>query len=780
MNTRTLSPRIGVDLAVILFGLVLLCLIWGGLYYKVQDERQLEQANAVEATANYARAFAEHTVRTVKGMDQIALFLKYQAEKDGLNINIPQLVREELFADQPFVQLGVANEKGISVISSVVPFVSVNISDLEHFQVHRDFDSKKVFISKPMVGRTSGRSSIQLTRRINKPDGSFGGVVVVSVNPDYFAEFYKQVDLGKDSLIALVGTDGIVRVLKNNKEVFVGLDFRQSRIMNELAKGTAGNFSILSRVDGIARIYSYRTLAEYPLVVAVGVSEAEFFGKLNQRIVSYYWFCGIASVSCLLFILLLLRGLARRRQAEEALKSANENLEERVEQRTQEVTAANEELIAQNEEITSMNEEISSLNQSLADMNNVLEMRVAERTAELTGAHQELTAQYEELESTQDALRRDALLATRVQKALLKSPADSEHLKIAAWNNPFGYVGSDLYFLDWRYGGGLLRGFLIDAAGHGLSMALHTTALHVLLREVNETDLPLSEAMRWLNRRASEYIDAGTVIRAMAFEFDLEIRQLRWVCAGISEIRVVTQDLQGLIAKSGCFLGADPEESYATHAIGFDVGDAFYFMTQDLTDRLKDRGDFALEQYAESVNSLQLLSVDNMRQDDATAVCIHVISLPHSLVRQDGWPRILRFNGYGDYQRLRGEVTKILSEVTGLSHSLQEVAVNEALANAMECRDGVPRQHRARIRFNKIGHRLIVRVKTSRIGFAGNAILRRLRSHPEDMFSFGEDASMGRGIPMMLSMSDRMTYNSEGTEVLLMWDLFKLEEQDDG
>jgi len=47
----------------------------------------------------------------------------------------------------------------------------------------------------------------------------------------------------------------------------------------------------------------------------------------------------------------------------------------------------------------------------------------------------------------------------------------------------------------------------------------------------------------------------------------------------------------------------------------------------------------------------------------------------------------------------------------------------------------------------------------------------RLRSHPEEMFSFGEDASMGRGIPMMLSMSHEMTYNSEGTEVLLAWRL---------
>jgi hypothetical protein len=141
------------------------------------------------------------------------------------------------------------------------------------------------------------------------------------------------------------------------------------------------------------------------------------------------------------------------------------------------------------------------------------------------------------------------------------------------------------------------------------------------------------------------------------------------------------------------------------------------------------------------------------------------------MIRQDGWPRTLRFNGYGDCQRFKEEVRKILSELTGLPHSPHEVAVQEALANAMESRDGVSRQHKARLRVNKIGNLLIVRVKTSRIGFAGNAILKRLRAHPEDMFSFGEDAAMGRGIPMMLSISHKMMYNSEGTEVLLAWKL---------
>jgi len=368
-------------------------------------------------------------------------------------------------------------------------------------------------------------------------------------------------------------------------------------------------------------------------------------------------------------------------------------------------------------------------------------------------------------------IRRDAELATRVQNALLSVPEPSEYLEIATIYRPFSYVGGDLYFIDWRYGGNLLRGFLVDATGHGLGTALHTASLHVLLREVNELDLTLSETMRWLNRRAGQYFDEGTFAGTLAFELDLQTRQLRWTCAGIPKIWVSTKTEQGVRECPGMSLGINKEETFDRHTMVIDIGDTFYFMTDGLSDLMLRQTQLPLEKFSETVGLLKKLSEAENCRDDATAVCIHVRAMPQSIVREDGWPRIIRFSGYGDYQRFKGEVGSILAEVTGKLHSLQEVAVHEALANALECRDGQSRHQKARIKFNKVGIRLIVRVKTSRIGFAGNAILKRLRSHPEDMFSFGEDASMGRGIPMMLSMAHKMTYNSEGTEVLLAWRL---------
>ena len=42
-------------------------------------------------------------------------------------------------------------------------------------------------------------------------DGSFAGVLIVSLDPYYLARFYETVDLGPGGTVMLVGRDGVVR-----------------------------------------------------------------------------------------------------------------------------------------------------------------------------------------------------------------------------------------------------------------------------------------------------------------------------------------------------------------------------------------------------------------------------------------------------------------------------------------------------------------------------------------------------------------------------------------
>ena len=306
---------------VLLFGLGFLCFIWTGLYFIVQGERERAVVSAFKETANYARMFEEHAVRTITGLDQVALFLKYQVEKEGVRIDLPRMVSEGRFSGLPFVVLAVIDKNGALAASSREYFARVDNSDLEAFQVHKGMDTGKLFISKPVLDRVSGKWLIQMSRRINLPDGSFGGAVVVGVDPYYFAQFYTTIDLGEDSGIALVGRDGIVRVHQTGNEVRMGMDVHE-RANNIFSCGVAGNFSEKGIPDGIKRLFSYRKLAEYPLTVVVGASEAHLFKKMDRRAAAYYYagaaFCGLV----VLFIGVLLCSIVRRERLELELRQS--------------------------------------------------------------------------------------------------------------------------------------------------------------------------------------------------------------------------------------------------------------------------------------------------------------------------------------------------------------------------------------------------------------------------------------------------------------------------
>src|SRR5450631_1742964 len=91
------------------------------------------------------------------------------------------------------------------------PSKPIDLSDREHYRVHLESSQDQLFISKPVVGRASGKWSVQFTRRFSAHDGSFGGVIVVSLDPAHLSRAYGGLNLGDGSGLAVVGSDDIIR-----------------------------------------------------------------------------------------------------------------------------------------------------------------------------------------------------------------------------------------------------------------------------------------------------------------------------------------------------------------------------------------------------------------------------------------------------------------------------------------------------------------------------------------------------------------------------------------
>jgi len=314
-----------VSAVIVLFGILMLCFIWISLFYKVHSEEQMEINSAIQETGNLARAFEENTLRTIENADQTLLFLKYLYEKEGRTIDIPQHIGKEISGNKALVLVSLIDGKGELAFSSQVPFVPSNLSNREHFLVHKDFDSGQLFISKPVMGRSSGKWSIQMTRRVNQVDGSFGGVAVISLVPTYFTEFYKQVDLGKNSSMALIGRwDGIVRARQTEQESYVAQDLSNTIFMEKVSANSVGHYTVKSSIDGIERIISYRVLAKYPLVVTVGMDQDEALRNFHARVSDYYIWATMVTIVIVIFMMMLLIFTAQRRRSIRFLAALNE------------------------------------------------------------------------------------------------------------------------------------------------------------------------------------------------------------------------------------------------------------------------------------------------------------------------------------------------------------------------------------------------------------------------------------------------------------------------
>jgi hypothetical protein len=121
--------------------------------------------------------------------------------------------------------MAIVDAQGLIVASFQDKAYLKNISDREYFQFQHDADADTLFIGQPIQVRITGQTAIPLSRRINKPDGSFGGIVYVGLTSDYFLDYYRKLDLGPEQLLALDGLDGTARVVSyfSTKEQGTGL-----------------------------------------------------------------------------------------------------------------------------------------------------------------------------------------------------------------------------------------------------------------------------------------------------------------------------------------------------------------------------------------------------------------------------------------------------------------------------------------------------------------------------------------------------------------------------
>jgi diguanylate cyclase (GGDEF)-like protein/PAS domain S-box-containing protein len=317
-------------------GVAVIAIIWGGIYLLASQEHENAYEDALRQGGNLARVLEEYIERVVQESDSALLELRRAYQKEPQNFDIADWAARTQSYTNLTVQFGIADADGFVRMSSLGHVATpVNVSDRQSFafQVHNKDD--RLFISDPIVGKVTGKLTIDFTRRISNPDGSFAGTVVSSLSIAELEKFFSSLDLGGSGIVTLVGTDGVILARGGTNPAargFSGVTTAHTPLWDHVAQSPAGyywNNSVgRERFDGVSRLLSYRAVPGIPMIALVGLARDDIFRQADATLRKY-----IAAGSTLTLIVLIVMLLGATRQAHvlstsAELQSSKQSLEQ--------------------------------------------------------------------------------------------------------------------------------------------------------------------------------------------------------------------------------------------------------------------------------------------------------------------------------------------------------------------------------------------------------------------------------------------------------------------
>ncbi|WP_322996177.1 diguanylate cyclase domain-containing protein [Castellaniella sp.] len=306
--------------------LAIISFIWFAVTHRIYTEREQAVEAAMHANANLAIAFEQEIYRTLKSAEQVAAFVREEIVHRGDSLDLKDWLDRDIIRDSMFTIVSVVNADGVIVDSTLPTPPSVNYADRDFFLAQRHAQNDTLYISRSVLGRISGQWRIPLSLRINQADGSFGGVVVIAIDPPNLSTFYRLAGLGSQDLLAITGLDGYTRVRQIGQDISMDESAKALPWFTRQLDRRHGNFEDKGEFDGVRRLISYRTLANYPLMVVIGTAYDEAIATAQLRQIHYLWVTFAATLVLLAGALGIILGLARQRAIYLALQASETRL----------------------------------------------------------------------------------------------------------------------------------------------------------------------------------------------------------------------------------------------------------------------------------------------------------------------------------------------------------------------------------------------------------------------------------------------------------------------
>ena len=291
------------------------------------DEWRLQQeveASSKRELANLARAVAAQANRGIQAVDLLltdtALWYRTRAGDLPRSEIEAELASRAIVLPQVSVLTIVDAQGRQAYRSRATGRPLADVSDRPYFLVQRDHPATGLYINAPLVTRSEQRESLVLSRRLEGVDGSFAGVVTVSLPLDLLWRAYDAIDIGSRGSLLMLMADGttVVRVAPTPEPA-------ASVRRPDWAALKDGTVDVrTSPADGREKLVAVVGVSHWPLMIAISRDREDLlrpvraeFHSLALRLLALVVFAGLTMV--------WLGGQLRRLKAgEEALRESEE------------------------------------------------------------------------------------------------------------------------------------------------------------------------------------------------------------------------------------------------------------------------------------------------------------------------------------------------------------------------------------------------------------------------------------------------------------------------
>ena len=275
--------------------LVLDLFVGVGAWLTLDVSRQNYETRATTTAVNAANMLDQAISIYVRQIDLASLHITDQLEDQLRRTGrISELTTNRFLARQSSRLVG---DSGVRVCDAegrvflggdVSPASKVSWRDRDFFQFLSRQNDHPLFVSDPIVGRVTKTGQVAFIRRYNRADGSFAGLVSISISLKTFSALLSVPDLGHHGVALL--RDSQRRMIARNPPIDApegqtgaqGYSKELGKIMDAARKSDTYHADRTS--DGVERINAYLRLTSVPFHLVTGVASQDYLSPWRTEV----------------------------------------------------------------------------------------------------------------------------------------------------------------------------------------------------------------------------------------------------------------------------------------------------------------------------------------------------------------------------------------------------------------------------------------------------------------------------------------------------------------